>query len=760
MSEARFSRRRPVAMPRLTPLAVLVPLACLSVASAARAQGADAAPAPQASAPASQAQEGKAAQAPVQTMEVVTVNATRRREPMREVPMQVDTVSAEKLQTQGARQLTDYLANEPGVNVSASGAGQAQVAIRGVTTGAQTSATVGMYIDDVAFGSSGVYGTGASSALEMSLLDLNHIEVLRGPQGTLYGASAMGGLIKYVTNEPDTYALSGRVSLGASLTQNGAPGATVSGVVNVPLKEDVAGLRVAAFHSRAGGWVDAVGPAAHKNVNGGETTGGRVSLLVEPVSRFKVRLTALSQTIERDGSDNVDYSFATGRPVSGDLTRSLSLREPYRNKIELASADIEYDFKWARLNSITSYQTVDLTRALDYSSVYAPFVPGVETVPVSNASSLRKKTQELRLTSASSKSFEWIAGLFFTQERGTIDQRLESTMAGGAAGPELIALSVPSRLTESAFYGDVTWKPATGLAVTLGARVSHNKQSFEQDTTGLLVGGGSATSGESSETSRTYLATVSYALSSTSNAYFRAASGYRPGGPNPLFIDPDSGQPLVPPAFQHDSLWSYELGYKADLLDKTLSLHGAVYDIVWKDIQQFTSVNGIGAYTNAGRADIKGVELGAQWRPTRAVDVNASLAYTHSELKEGAPGLGAAGSRLPYTPKFSASLGATYNFDLAGHSAWVGATGRHVGDQNAGFEGSASVPNWKIPSYSLFDLQAGVNLSKWQVSLYVRNLTNKQAILSASTTFVPLNGPVQAFVVQPRTVGLTVSTDF
>ena len=223
-----------------TALAVAALWPALSFAQAAQPAGA-------ASAPAAAASAGEAPQ-------TIYVTASRRREPAREVPMQVDRLSTEDLEKSGAKSLIDYLADQPGVDVkNAGGAGLGAVSIRGVTTGDQTISTVGTYIDDVAYGSSSAFAAGSQTALDMSLLDLNHIEVLRGPQGTLYGAGAMGGVVKYVTNEPDTTELSGKVSVGASATKGGGAGNTVSGVVNVPIKEDVAALRVAAFHDHEGG---------------------------------------------------------------------------------------------------------------------------------------------------------------------------------------------------------------------------------------------------------------------------------------------------------------------------------------------------------------------------------------------------------------------------------------------------------------------------------------------------------------------------
>jgi len=752
MSTVRISSKI-ARSPKVALLPAMVSLACLSVSSAvwAQAEAPMAAKAPAVDQAASGADPG-----PV----VVTVTATRRREPAREVPMQVQLISAEKIKSGGARQLSDYLADEPGVEVTSAGAGQNTVSIRGISSGPQTVSTVGMYIDDVAFGSSSAYANGAQTALDLSLLDLNHIEVLRGPQGTLYGAGAMGGLLKYVTNDPDTYALTGSMSLGASTTRGGGLGNTESGVLNVPLKEDMAGLRVALFHDHAGGYIDATGAAAGKNVNRGDSDGGRISFLLEPSSRFRIRLTALSEEIKRDGHDYVDYDVSSGRPLVGSYDRELTLREPYSTKVQLVSANMEDDLGWARFESISSIQTSGLVNKIDYTAEYGPLLPGVVAAGADLVSHVQKQTQEFRLTSPSDQALEWLGGLFYTHEAGSNHQTISSAVAGGGAGP-FGAFDLPSSLEEMAAYGDVTWKATSRLSLTGGIRIAHNRQDFTQVSDGPLVGGGATTGGSSKETSKTYLATIGYALNSTSNVYARAASGYRPGGPNDLIKDPATGQVLSSPQFKHDSLWSYEAGYKADFMDKSLSIEASAYDIHWSDIQQFATAAGLSYVENSGKARVDGAEFSARYRPGKQWDINGNLSYMDARFIQPAAGLGApAGAPLPNSARLSASAGARYNFSMAGRTAWIQGSERYVGDRNAGFDGSTSAPGFKMPSYWLTDMQAGVDLAKVQLSMYVRNVFDRQAILSANTNLVTLGGPVMATVVQPRTLGLSLSTSF
>ena len=759
MTRPRLSFNRSLQVHRLSVGAALVSTVLGTLGVSARAQSAEDQPASTSAGAARPA--ATAASAAVQRdTQVVTVTANRRREPARDVPVQVNALSAENLERSGAASLADYVAALPGVDVkTTNGPGLGQVSIRGVTTGDQTIATVGIYVDDVAFGSSSAFAAGSTMALDMSLLDLNHIEVLRGPQGTLYGAGAMGGLLKYVTNEPDSTEFSGKVSLGVSATKSGGVSHVESGVVNIPLKEGVAAMRVALFRDHQGGYVDAVGPAAGRNIDSGDTTGGRLSLLIEPTSRLHLRLTAVDQTIKRAGNSIVDYDITTGKPTEGDLVRQLSTREPYQVNVGMLSADIEYDMGWARLNSVTSAQQEKSRNRLDAAFYNGPLTDAVGSEVtdsrLDSSPGMRKHTQEFRLTSAPG-TLEWLGGLYFDSETGRNSQLLAGTLAADGSEIDVVTVQQPSTYKEFAGYGDVTWNLAKDWSLTGGLRVARNRQVYGTVTNGDVMDGGSA------ETSKTYLATVRYALTSVSNVYLRAASGYRPGGPNPPALDA-GGNPIpgAPKSFKSDSLWSYEVGYKGDLLDKRLSVETALYDVEWKGIQQPIAIGSGTVIGNAGRARVKGAELFTRYRVTPEWTLDASMSAIDAKLTEDAPALGPSGSRLPNSARFAATIGATGNFALATHPAYAGVSLRYVGERNAGFDSAeSSQPNFKMPSYTLTDLQGGVSLGKVDLGLYVRNLFDKRAIVGADAALVAFGSPLHATVAQPRTIGVTASTSF
>lgn len=692
-------------------------------------------------------------------LERVTVTATRRLEPVREVPMQINAVAADQLRDSGAKSLADYVSALPGLDLNSNGnPGYGDISMRGVTTGRQTVATVGVYVDDVAVGSSSGWVKGSKTSLDMSLLDLQQIEVLRGPQGTLYGAGAMGGLIKYVTHEPDPTLLSGSVGLATSRLRGGSSGWTAQAVVNAPLIEDKAAVRVAAFRDRLPGHVDAVGPAAGENINRGVNQGSRVSLMWQPTSRWKIRSTYTQQDTRLEGWALVDYDRATSRPSLGEGQRRLFVREPFHSRFELLSVDIETQLGWARMNAIASAQTQRVNVVADDSAGLLPVLRDVFNLPAEAAFGTtsidqRRRSQELRLTSPSSKRFEWLAGYYRTDERGNQPQRAESVLTGGQLGPNLVTAELPSRYKEEAVYGNLTAKIGN-WAFTAGARVAENEQRLDQQSSGLLLGPPSRVEARSADDSTTYLLTAGYKFDRYSSAYLRVATGYRSGGPNTVLKDAN-GTPRAPAFFAPDSLTSYEAGFKMDAADRRYGLELAAYRVDWKDVQQFGVVNGIGIFLNGGEARIQGAELVGYWKAASNLQFNGSLSLIDAKLATDWTGLrGKAGDRLPNSAKVSASFGVRQGFELAGRQASVGLSYSHVGERSAGFVGSSSAPYYRLPAYGSLDLNFGLTVGAWRLGAYVKNSLDDDIQLGTQ------NGGSTVAVGSPRSVGLAASLNF
>jgi iron complex outermembrane recepter protein len=740
------------------------PMICIELTAAAACGGLHLPAFSQAPAPATAA--SAADPGPVQEMQSVTVTAQRRREPAREVPLTADVLDGKSMERGGYQSLGDVAALLPGVdfNQTGSGSGQSQVTMRGITTGAQVGATVSMYVDDVPFGSSSAYAGGGSNALDLGLFDLSGVEVLRGPQGTLYGAGAMGGLIKYVSVEPDLYELGGGATAELSGVEGGGSGRVMRGVVNAPLSEGAAALRATLYQRKESGFIR---DANHGDrlVDGSRTDGGRLALLLRPAKDVVVHLTALGQDQHRDGSSTEDVDIATGRPVDARQTKRLFVGEPLHVRNQLVSAALDWDLKWATLDVISSWQQSKTAGGLDPSALYVPLLTPAGIVNPGYALDYtfdnRKFTQELRLTSPRSREFEWLAGAFFTDESGSKTQHLAPLNADlQPVAPVLVDAQFPSRYREGAVFGTGTYYLDPQTDFTLGVRRSHDSQHLDQAFSGLLAPGPQPASG-SSEDVTTWMVTGRWRPASGQALYVRAASGYRPGGPLPLIVDPVSGKPLDKPFFKSDSLWTYELGWKGDVVPNRLSTDVALYQINWKDLQVFTASAGFSGIGNAGRARSRGLEWSLRAVPVDALHLAAALSVIDATLVDASPDLGgSAGERLPDTARLSAALQGDYDFQWYGRRAYVGGALRHTGDRFNAFKAAPGMPQYRMPAYSTIDLRAGIELGHAELGFFVRNLVDRRGQTSADTGLSTLGAPARVNLVAPRTIGLQLSVDF
>ena len=691
----------------------------------------------------------------------VIVTAQKREERASETPLSLSVLTGEALQATGASQLADFAATVPSLSFTSNGVGQGQVNLRGVTTGLNVGSTVGIYVDEVPYGSSTSFAGAAQLALDVGLFDLDRVEVLRGPQGTLYGASTMGGLLKYVTEAPDPTRFSGGVRAGVATTAHGGVGYDLAGAVNAPFADDTAAVRLNGFYAKDGGFVDNR-LAGADDVNQSEVYGGRADVLFNPTDALSIRLTGFAQEIERDGSGSVDFSGATGVPINGEYDQRR-FDEPFAQSFRLASAVVDYDFGPVQLTSITSYQTSDVDYVTDVSPLYVPLLGGFglslgSTLLVKEVDT-DKFTQEARLA-GSVGAFDWIVGGFYTREESFQLQTLPATAPTGAPFPlNLLAAELPSLYEETAGFGTLTWHATDRLDLSGGLRFATNEQTYEQNASGLL--GGPAPKRGSDENVTTYLANARYRLTDHSIGYLRYATGYRPGGPNMVLNDPVTGTPLAPPTFNSDSLDSYEAGYKASTADGRFSIDAGVYYIDWQDLQIVALRNGVGVVANASSAAIKGAELTVTARPTPALSLVAALSLLDAQLDADSPDLGGLkGDSLPDSPDVTLAVSADYAFALGGFDADLGATVRYVDDRVSSFDMSGGTPQHALPDYTTVDLRAGIDFVGVRAQLYVRNLFDEFGELSAFTSFSVAGGPIQITPLRPRTVGLTLTKRF
>jgi len=699
-------------------------------------------------------------------IETVVITAQRRREPAREVPLTANVVRGEDLERSGYQSLGDLTALLPGVNYneSGSGSGQSQVTMRGISTGAQVGATVSMYIDDVPFGSSSGYAGGGSSALDLGLFDLTAAEVLRGPQGTLYGAGAMGGLIKYVAAEPDTGERQANVTTELSGAAHGDLSHVARGVLNLPLREGVAALRATLYQREEGGFIR---DSNHQNriTDGLKTDGARLALLLTPSKDLSLRLTALSQKQQRNGSSTEDVSLATGQPVDGRQTKRLFVSEPVTVRNDLVSLAIKADLHWATVDAISGWQRSLNDGRADPSALYVPYLAPLGITAPGYAMDYsfynRKVTQEVRLTSPSNHSLEWLAGAFYTNEAAAKSQHLQPLDAQlQPIQPLLADAQFPSTFREAAVFGTATYFLNERTDMTLGVRRSHDKQHLDQRFDGLFAPAPQPAA-ESSEDVTTWMATARWRPAPRQALYVRAASGYRPGGPLPVIRNPITGEPLNPSSYASDSLWSYEAGWKGDMVPGKVSAELALYQINWKDMQVFTTYAGFSGIGNAGRARSRGIEATLRTRPMQDVRIAAALSLINAELRDDSPSLGGkAGERLPDTARVSGAVQADRDFTVDGHPAYAGVSLRYTGERLNAFQQQPATPLYRLPAYTLIDLRSGIEIGHASVGLFLRNLLDRRAQTSADTSLSTLGAPARVNLAPPRTLGIQLSYAF
>ena len=411
----------------------------------------------------------------------IVVTAERREQRLIAVPLSISAVTGDDLARLNATQLRDYANTIPGLTISSNGgAGQNQLTIRGVTSGSDVSSTVGVYVDDVPYGGSTVFALSSALSLDAGLFDLDRIEVLRGPQGTLYGASSMGGLLKYVTRQPNVSEIEGSAQAGVSFTRHGGTNYNGAAAINLPIVKDKLAVRASGFYTRDGGFIDNL-TLGENHVGRAEIYGGRLDVLFKPTDDLSIRLVGFAQDIHRDGTAQADFTLS-GQPVDGRLDQRRLLREPFDQQFRLVSGTITYDLGPLTATSITSYQTNDVTFRTDASALYVPVLNSiglpVGAVAVDGGISTDKFTQEVRLASSGEGLIEWIVGGFYTKENNLAPTNLVPYNADGSVFPlNLATASIPSTYEEIAGFGNVTVHLSTKFDVTGGLRNAHNCRS-------------------------------------------------------------------------------------------------------------------------------------------------------------------------------------------------------------------------------------------------------------------------------------------
>ena len=358
-------------------------------------------------------------------LQEIVVTAQKREERLQDVPMGITALSGEELVRTQSYRFEDYVAKVPGLTLLDSGSVASQLVIRGITSGAGAiNSAVASYIDETPYTAVGLFAGSTSIAPNLDTYDMQRIEVLRGPQGTLYGANALAGILKFVTNPPDPSAFKATVEAGGNSVSSGGNGFNAHAMVNLPLGDSTA-LRLVGYDNYYAGFIDDPSRGA-RDINGTHFTGGRASLLYEPASNVSIRISALYQK-KSWGDDNNEY-VAPGSlmPLYGSLVQEYLIAQPGQMKTQVYNVTMNWDAGWANLLSTTSYSTFDLYSLVDYSKQFGPLVSALFGKPYgfayANTNDLHAFSQEVRLSSASDNPLQWQVGGYFTNQNGSAFQ--------------------------------------------------------------------------------------------------------------------------------------------------------------------------------------------------------------------------------------------------------------------------------------------------------------------------------------------------
>jgi len=732
-------------------------------------------------------QQQKAATGQDQTnSENVIITATKRPQVLLDVPQSVSVVSGATLEQQHATNFQDYLKLIPGLQLTQASPGEGRLIVRGLNTGGVAS-TVGVYVDESPFGSSTGLVNGAVLAGDFDTFDLNRIEVLRGPQGTLYGASSLGGVLRFVTNAPSTAGLEARARFGMQAVDNGDVGPILNAMVNVPITSTIA-FRASGSYRKDPGFINSIGTGGSdvaKGINDDRVYGGRASLLFKPSSAATIRLTAIAQNIDTDEPTIIEADPVTLRPVHG-LVESRFVPQFSNLHYRLYNATGTFDLGFANLTTSTTYSKQDqklrndLTFALSGLRAFLAPIIGPNEFIEPQLTNLTKFTQEVRL-SGQTHFADWLVGGYYAHEKGFLQQDFTPVVPGTVTpidvvpifGEPLAHLELPSKYKEIAGFADATLHLTQQFDLQFGGRYSKNNQSSRQTVTSLLLGN-SDDFGRSSEHVFTYSVAPKYKLNQNTTIYARVAKGFRPGGPNA--IAPNAPADLR--TYHSDTVVSWEAGVKAETPDHRFSIDTAAFHIDWKNIQLFTSIVVIDPITgnpinfnvnsNGPSAKSDGVELTATARPVPGLDLSLNGAYTNARLAGDTPADvgGRKGDRLPFTPKLSFAANADYHWLLSpGVRAHVGGSYRYLSSQRSDFIGDVGLvhtPQLHIHPYAVVDLNAGLDFGRFDVEAYVKNLGNSHGVTSVTGVTTPIfpNGAIGTGIIRPRTIGLSLGINY
>jgi iron complex outermembrane receptor protein len=729
----------------------------------------------------------KVAPTDASALEEIVVTATKREESLSKVPISATVFSAEAIDASGIKGIAELAALTPGVEYDSNahwGAGVlTNLAIRGIDSRVGAS-TTGVYIDDAPIQArNGNFGNPYPVTF-----DLARIEVLRGPQSTLFGAGAEGGAIRFITNEPSTTSYSGLFRSELSATEYGALSYEAGAILGGPIVEGRLGMRLSAWYRDDGGYIDRVNPftgaIVDKNANESMTKAFRLSFAIEPDS---LRITPALAYQSTQIGDSPNYYVYLSDPGAGLLRNGKLLSQPAVDAFTFASIKLEARLEGSQLTAMTSYfdrtetATIDSTNqagtefggygnplGLAYPTSYgdaAPSLTALHQIVASTEVRVNSLNEEARL--------KWTAGVFFS--RAQQDERLDSYYLAAPANPGILSNDQSTDVLVAGF-GNLDLALSQNLRATIGIRVDHTRSEFSDYMAGFVFAGSGIppfARGVTNATPVTPQFNLVYEAGEHSMLYATVARGFRIGGANvglPLICGPFT----APPSYASDSVWSYELGAKSNLFDDRLQLAASTFYLRWNDIQNHEVLKcGAGFVANAGDAVGKGFDLAVNALLTDRIKVGLALEaldvrYTATVLDDGyvIAERGAVVGGVPHVPSpWNGTLYIRYQWPMAGGNAYARAEEIATSHNPGPFTESNPKALGDSPSYQSdpatdrLNLQLGLHWTHWDIKLFANNVLNSLPTLQRN---IDASGStlVYAYTFRPRTVGLAANCTF
>jgi outer membrane receptor protein involved in Fe transport len=660
-------------------------------------------------------------------------------------PYAISAISGESISRERASSLADIGFQVAGLSTTNLGPGRDKILLRGLSDGAFTGLTqsiVALYLDEVPI-------TYNAPDPDLRLADIERVEVMRGPQGTLYGGGTIGGVVRLATRKPNLDTFSGQLLAGGSVTRGGAPGGELEGVINLPLIAGRVAVRAVGYRERSGGYVD--NPTLGRDdVNASERNGGRLSIRAVLSPAWQATAVINHQSIR-----NHDTQYGVDR--LGPLTRDNAVREPHDNSFDQGSLTLTGDGRWGRLTASVSHLGHDFASRYDATAQATLFGQAAGPAAFDDARRTDLMVSEVTYATPTGRRLHGLVGGFFSTTQTRFDSALAPAVTG--ASPSYQETRVDD-IREAALYGEATLDLPWSLSATVGLRWFD----YRYDTQSSVTQGGQTRpfTGHGDENGISPKVLLSYAPKSSLLVYLQVSEGYRPGGFNTGGrIGQVFGAAGAPQRqYDADQLWNYETGVKLRAFDDRLQMRAAVFHARWHAIQSDQYLPDGLAYTvNVGYGDNAGLEVEGAWRASDRLDLRFALLANNPSLSrlsldpESAQNAGMAG-----ISSGSINLAADYHRSLGwGPTLRLRAQIAHTGGARLGLDKATSR---RMDSYSTTAVSAALEAERWTFTAYVDNPFDSHANSFAfGNPFAPRAD--QAITpLPPRTVGVRLLTRF